>query len=100
MVKNKVAPPFKQTEFIIMYGKGISKEGELIDLGVKNSIVDKSGAWYAYNGSKIGQGKANCIKFLKENGDIAMEIEAKLRDLLLLKAEIKDEEAQDTEASL
>ena len=100
VVKNKVAPPFKQTEFIIMYGKGISKEGELIDLGVKNGVVDKSGAWYAYGGDKIGQGKANCIKFLKENVEIAGEIEAKLRDMLLLKAELKDVEAEDTEASL
>lgn len=100
VVKNKVAPPFKQTEFIIMYGKGISKEGELIDLGVKNNVVDKSGAWYAYGGNKIGQGKANCIKFLKDNPDMAAEIEGKLRDMLLLKAEIKDEEAEDKEASL
>lgn len=100
VVKNKVAPPFKQTEFIIMYGKGISKEGELIDLGVKNGVVDKAGAWYAYGGDKIGQGKANCIKYLKENTAIADEIETKLRDMLLLKAEIQDEEAQDTEASL
>lgn len=100
VVKNKVAPPFKQTEFIIMYGKGISKEGELIDLGVKNNVVDKSGAWYAYNGSKIGQGKANCIKFLKENVDVAEEIEAKLRDMLLLQATIQDEEAEDKDATL
>ena len=100
VVKNKVAPPFKQTEFIIMYGKGISKEGELIDLGVKNNVVDKSGAWYAYGGNKIGQGKANCIKFLKENVEVANEIEGKLRDMLLLKAELKDVEAEDTEASL
>jgi recombination protein RecA len=100
VVKNKVAPPFKQTEFIIMYGQGISKEGELIDLGVKHGVVDKSGAWYAYNGNKIGQGKANCIKFLKENTDLANEIEQKLRDMLLLQATIKEEEPEDTEASL
>ncbi|NVK23702.1 MAG: recombinase RecA [Gammaproteobacteria bacterium] len=100
VVKNKVAPPFKQTEFIIMYGKGISKEGELIDLGVKNGVVDKAGAWYAYGGDKIGQGKANCIKFLKENTEIAGEIETKLRDMLLLKATVQEEEPEDTEASL
>ena len=100
VVKNKVAPPFKQTEFIIMYGQGISKEGELIDLGVKHNVVDKSGAWYAYGGDKIGQGKANCIKFLKENTELANEIEQKLRDMLLLQATIQDEEAEDTEASL
>ena len=100
VVKNKAAPPFKQTEFIIMYGQGISKEGELIDLGVKHNVVDKSGAWYAYGGNKIGQGKANCIKFLKENTDVANEIEGKLRDMLLLKATIEDSEAEDKEASL
>ncbi|MBU2881052.1 recombinase RecA [Psychrosphaera sp. B3R10] len=100
VVKNKVAPPFKQAEFIIMYGKGISKEGELIDLGVKHGVVDKAGAWYAYGGDKVGQGKANCIKFLKENTAMADEIEGKLRDMLLLKAEIKDEEAEDKEATL
>ncbi|WP_299270948.1 recombinase RecA [uncultured Psychrosphaera sp.] len=92
VVKNKVAPPFKQTEFIIMYGKGISKEGELIDLGVKHGVVDKAGAWYAYNGDKVGQGKANCIKYLKENVAIAEEIEKKLRDMLLLKATIKEDD--------
>lgn len=92
VVKNKVAPPFKQTEFIIMYGKGISKEGELIDLGVKHGVVDKAGAWYAYNGDKVGQGKANCIKYLKENVAIAEEIEKKLRDMLLLKATIQEDD--------
>lgn len=100
VVKNKVAPPFKQTEFIIMYGKGISKEGELIDLGVKHGVVDKAGAWYAYNGDKVGQGKANCIKYLKENVAIAEEIEKKLRDMLLLKATIKEDDlvAEDGES--
>ncbi|CCQ09551.1 RecA protein [Pseudoalteromonas luteoviolacea B = ATCC 29581] len=95
IVKNKVAPPFKQAEFIIMYGEGISKEGELIDLGVQHKIVDKSGAWYSYNGNKIGQGKSNSIKFLKENVAIANEIEGKLRDMLLLQATIKPEEGVD-----
>jgi recombination protein RecA len=100
VVKNKVAPPFKQTDFIIMYGQGISKEGELIDLGVKHNVIDKSGAWYAYNGDKIGQGKANCIKFLKENVELAQEIEHKLRDMLLLKATIKEVEPENDEAIL
>lgn len=95
VVKNKVAPPFKQAEFIIMYGEGISKQGELIDLGVKHKIVEKAGAWYSYNGSKVGQGKSNSIKFLKENTEIADEIEGKLRELLLLKAEIKPEDGED-----
>lgn len=84
VVKNKVAPPFKQAEFLIMYGAGISKTGELIDLGVQQKLIDKSGAWYAYQGSKIGQGKANAMKFLEENPTIAKEIEAEIRRQLLL----------------
>jgi recombination protein RecA len=83
VVKNKVAAPFRQAEFQILYGCGISKEGELIDLGVKNKLVDKAGAWYSYNGEKVGQGKANSIKFLQEHPEIAKELETKLRDLLL-----------------
>jgi recombination protein RecA len=79
VVKNKVAPPFKQTEFQILYGRGINRNGELVDLGVKHGLVDKSGAWYAYQGNKIGQGKANVGIFLTENPDIAAEIEAKIR---------------------
>lgn len=85
VVKNKVAPPFKQAEFIIQYGAGINKLGELIDLGVQQNLVDKSGAWYAYQGNKIGQGKANAMKFLQENPAIADEIEKVLRERLLLK---------------
>lgn len=85
VVKNKVAPPFKQADFQIMYGKGISKEGELIDLGVKHKLVEKAGAWYSYKGDKIGQGKANSMKFLSDNSKIAVEIEQQLRDMLLLK---------------
>ncbi|WP_372626054.1 recombinase RecA [Arsukibacterium sp.] len=85
VVKNKVAPPFKQAEFIIQYGAGINKNGELIDLGVAQGLVDKSGAWYAYQGNKIGQGKANAMKFLTENPAIADEIEKELRSRLLLK---------------
>ncbi|WP_026317866.1 recombinase RecA [Algicola sagamiensis] len=101
VVKNKVAPPFKQAEFIIAYGEGISKEGELLDLGVKHKLVDKSGAWYSYNGDKIGQGKSNSIKFLKENTHIADDIEKQLRDMLLVKAEVKaDEKEPDAEAEI
>jgi recombination protein RecA len=85
IVKNKVAPPFKQAEFQIMYGQGISKEAELIDLGVKQKLVEKAGAWYSYNGNRIGQGKANCVKYLKENVEISNEIEQKIRAELLLK---------------
>ncbi len=79
VVKNKVSPPFKEAFFDILYGEGISREGEIIELGVANKIVDKSGAWYAYNGEKIGQGKDNAREFLKENPAIAQEIEGKVR---------------------
>lgn len=79
VVKNKVSPPFKQTEFQILYGKGINRFGELVDLGVKNGFVDKSGAWYSYNGNKIGQGKANVGTYLSENLDVASELESKIR---------------------
>ena len=82
VVKNKVAPPFKTAEFDILYGEGTSREGEIIDLGVATRVVDKSGAWYAYNGEKIGQGKDNCREFLKENADLAREIENKVREAL------------------
>jgi|TARA_B110000238_G_scaffold177762_1_gene199852 recombination protein RecA len=80
VVKNKVAPPFKQTEFQILYGKGINRNGELVDLGVKHGLIDKSGAWYAYKGNKIGQGKANVGVYLTENPKIAAEIEGFIRD--------------------
>lgn len=83
VVKNKISAPFRQADFQILYGAGISKESELIDLGVKHKLVDKSGAWYSYNGDKIGQGKANSMKFLQENPVISAEIEKRLRDLLL-----------------
>ena len=79
VVKNKVAPPFKQTEFQILYGQGINRYGELIDLGVKHGMVDKSGAWYAYSGNKIGQGKSNACNYLRENPEITAELEAKIR---------------------
>ncbi|QAU33622.1 recombinase RecA [Janthinobacterium sp. 17J80-10] len=82
VVKNKVAPPFKEAHFDIMYGEGTSREGEIIDLGVEAKIVDKSGAWYSYNGEKIGQGKDNARNFLKENPALAYEIENKVRAAL------------------
>jgi len=85
VVKNKVAPPFKQAEFEIHYGKGISRNAEIIDLGVTHGFVEKSGAWYAYEGSKIGQGKKNAVAFLLENPEIANTIEGKLREKLLAK---------------
>src|SRR4051812_17269309 len=80
VVKNKVAPPFKAAEFDILYNEGISREGEIIELGVLHRIVEKSGAWYAYKGEKIGQGKDNTREFLKENPKIAQEIEQKIRE--------------------
>jgi recombination protein RecA len=82
VVKNKVAPPFKEAEFDILYGEGISREGEVIGLGVEAKVIDKSGAWYAYNGEKIGQGRDNAREFLKENPDLAREIENKVREAL------------------
>ena len=83
VVKNKVSPPFKTAEFEIIYGHGISREGEIIDLGAKHNIVEKSGSWYSYAGDRIGQGKENVREFLIANPDTAAEIEQKLRDLLL-----------------
>ena len=85
VVKNKVSPPFKQTEFQILYGKGIYHLGEVVDLGVKEGFVDKAGAWYSYNGDKIGQGKANAANYLSENPEIAQEIETKIREKLMPK---------------
>jgi recombination protein RecA len=79
VVKNKVAPPFRVVEFDVMYGEGISKTGELIDLGVAASVVEKSGAWFSYNGQRIGQGRENAKAFLKENPQVANEIEQKIR---------------------
>jgi len=83
VVKNKVAPPFRQTEFQIMYGKGIHRLGEVIDLGVKLNLIDKSGAWYAYKGDKIGQGKKNASIYLEENIALAEELEESIRSELL-----------------
>jgi len=79
IVKNKVAPPFKQAEFDILYGEGISRESEIIELGVNHKLIEKSGAWYAYKGEKIGQGKDNVREYLREHADMAKEIEKKIR---------------------
>ncbi len=86
VVKNKVAPPFRQAEFEILYGEGTSREGELIELGVLHNLVEKSGAWYSYKGDRIGQGKDNVRLFLKEHADMANEIDTALREKLLVKA--------------
>jgi recombination protein RecA len=91
VVKNKIAPPFKQAEFQIMYGEGINSHGELIDLGVTHKMVEKAGAWYSYNGERIGQGKANSIVYLKEHPDMAKDIDQRLRALLLSKETPKEE---------
>jgi recombination protein RecA len=82
VVKNKVAPPFRQAEFDIMFGEGISYEGELLDYGVKLDIIDKSGAWYSYGATKLGQGKENAKKTIKENPELREEIEAKIKEAL------------------
>ena len=103
VVKNKVAPPFRQVEFDIMYGEGISKTGELIDLGVKANIVEKSGSWFSYNNQRIGQGRENAKQFLKDNPKIAAEIEKKIRDNAgIISAALKGEtaEAPETEEAV
>jgi recombination protein RecA len=82
IVKNKVAPPFKEAEFDIMYGEGISREGDLIDLGVAQNVVEKSGSWYSYKGERIGQGRENARQFLRDNPDIRRQVDAELRKLL------------------
>ncbi len=97
VVKNKVAPPFKQAEFDILYGEGISREGEIIDIGVKEGLVEKSGAWYSYAGNRIGQGKDNVRNFLKENPEIAQEIEGKIRSKLLAKGPVAERNAAELE---
>jgi recombination protein RecA len=78
-VKNKVAPPFREAEFDVMYGEGISREGDLLDLAVEKRIVEKSGAWFAYNGDRLGQGRENAKQFLKENPEIRQAIEDRVR---------------------
>jgi len=98
VVKNKVAPPFRQAEFQILYGQGIYHMGEVIDLGVKEGLIDKSGAWYAYKGDKIGQGKANAARYLEENSEVASEIETAIRAKLLT-TPVAQEENEDAEAA-
>jgi len=97
VVKNKVAPPFKQTEFQIVYGQGINRRGEIIDYGVKLGLVDKAGAWYSYNGDKIGQGKANAMQYLKENPDIEEFLEKKIKDELIGDKTIEEAPAEEKE---
>jgi len=100
VVKNKVAPPFKQTEFDILYGEGISRLGEIISLGVKEGLVDKAGAWYSYNGERIGQGKDNVREFLKEHADMAEEIEQAIRARLLTVKKSNERLAEELEEEL
>ena len=100
VVKNKVAPPFKQVEFDIMYGEGISKAGELIDLGVKIGIIDKAGSWYAYGDERLGQGKENARQFLKNHSEIADDIEQKIRNSYSKKDEVIDEAVHDDEKNV
>lgn len=95
VVKNKMAPPFRQTEFEILYGEGTSREGELIDLGVEHGLVEKAGAWYSCNGERIGQGKENARQYLKEHPDMADGIDVALREMLLPKKEGAVEEKAD-----
>lgn len=85
VVKNKVAPPFKQVEFDILYGQGISREGEIVDLGVQEKLIDKAGSWYSYNGEKIGQGKDNARQFLKDNPKVSETLQAQLKEILMPK---------------
>ena len=101
MVKNKLAPPFKQVEFDIMYGEGVSKRGELIDLGVKAGVMEKSGSWYSYDSQRIGQGRENAKGFLKDNPDIAAKIEIAIRQNSGLIAEkiLAGEESKDDDAA-
>jgi recombination protein RecA len=91
VVKNKIAPPFKQAEFQILYGQGINNLGELIELGVKNGFVEKAGAWYSCNGERIGQGKANAAKYLEEHPEMAADVDVKLREMFLTKQKTTQE---------
>ena len=100
VVKNKVAPPFRTAEVDIMYGEGISKEGEIIDLGSELDIVQKSGSWYSYNEERLGQGRENAKQFLKENSDIALQIQQKIRDHYGLDGDINVTESDDKQIEL
>jgi recombination protein RecA len=105
VVKNKLAPPFKQVEFDIMYGEGVSKVGELIDLGVKAGVVEKSGSWFSYDSQRIGQGRENAKQFLKDNPDVANRIEAQVRQNAgliaeaILQGEVEKDEDDDDKAA-
>ncbi len=99
VLKNKVAPPFKEVIFDILYGEGISHESELIELGAKHDIIDKAGAWYSYQGNKIGQGKDNVRKYLKENKEVAVSIEQQIRDKLLPKKDVVEDKKKKTTSS-
>ena len=105
VVKNKLAPPFKQVEFDIMYGEGVSKTGELIDLGVKANVIEKSGSWFSHDSQRIGQGRENAKQFLKDNPDIANKIEAMVRQNsgilaeVILTGEKEDDADGDAEAA-
>jgi recombination protein RecA len=100
VVKNKVASPFREAEFDIIYGEGISKEGDLLDLGVAQNLIEKSGSWYSYKGDRIGQGRENARQFLKDNADIRSGIDTELRlQLGLLRAEAEGKSAPVTEAA-
>jgi recombination protein RecA len=94
VVKNKVAPPFKQAEFDVLYGQGVSREGSLIDMGVEQGILRKSGAWYTYEGDQLGQGKENARKFLRDNPDVANEIEKRIKDKLGIGAKLDADDAE------
>jgi recombination protein RecA len=94
VVKNKIAPPFKEAEFDIIYGKGISKEGDILDLGVAFGIIDKSGSWYSYKEHKMGQGRQTAIQFLREHEELAQEIEEKIRE----KSGIKKPKSEEKES--
>ena len=98
VVKNKVAPPFRQAEFDIMYGEGISREGSVLDLSVEHEIIKKSGAWYTYDGEQMGQGRENAKKFLKDNPEIMVEITDRVMSTLLPSDEEKAEAAAAAEA--
>ena len=98
IVKNKVAPPFREAEFDIMFGQGISKEGDILDLAADVGVVNKSGAWYAYNGDKIGQGRENAKNYLRENPLVCEEIEAKVREHFKLDGEEGEEEIEKSES--
>jgi recombination protein RecA len=81
VVKNKIAPPFKEVEFDVVYGRGISREGDLLDLAVSSNVIERSGTWYSYNGERLGQGRENAKNFMRENPDLVAEIEQKVREI-------------------